>query len=67
MKCWLFLNDKMNVVLEKTQLLALRNVVTTQFYDRYFLPTTKIERFILKMRKRVLSVSYARKTGVTYS
>jgi len=65
LKFLLFLNNIMNVLLgimEKTQQLGLRNIVTIQFYNRYFYSRTKIERFILRLRQRVLSMSYVCKT-----
>jgi len=49
LKLLLFLNDIMIVILgvmEETQRLALRNIVTIQFYNRYFCSRTKTERFI---------------------
>lgn len=58
----LFLYDIMNVILgtiEKTLHLAFRNIVSIQFYYRYFYPGTKIERVILTLRKRVLSFIYS--------
>jgi len=42
-------------MMEKTQRLALRNIVAIQFYNRYFYSKTKIERGLLRLCKRVLS------------
>jgi len=68
LKLLLFLNDIINVLLgiiEKTQRLALSEIVTIQFYNRYFYSRTKIQRVLLRLRKRVLSMSYVCKTETT--
>jgi len=66
----LFLNDIMNVILgimEKTHRLILRNIVTIQFYCMYFYSRTKIERVLLRLRKRVFSMSYTCMTETTHA
>jgi len=60
---FLLVNKIMNVVfgiMEKTQRFALRNIVAIQFYNRYFYSRTKIERVLLRLLKRVLSMSCVR-------
>jgi len=66
---FLFLNDIMNVILskmEKTPRFTITNIVTIQFYNRYFYSKTKIERVLLRLRKRVLSMSHVFKTKTTH-
>lgn len=52
-------------IIEKTPPHSLKNIAKIQFYYRYFYSRTKIVLFILRLRKRVLSMSYVRKTKTT--
>jgi len=62
----LFLNDIILEIMEQTQRLALRNIVTIQFYNSFIYSRTKIDRVLHRLRKRVLSMSYVCKTKTTY-
>jgi len=56
----LFLNDTMNVILDKMEKKRneLPSKILIQFNNRYFYSRTKMERVILRLRKRGLSMSY---------
>ena len=54
-------NEVMNVILgimEKMHRLALRTIVSIQFYNKYFYSETLIEQVLLRLRKRILSMTY---------
>jgi len=64
------LNDIMNItlgIMEKPQGFALKNIVIIQFYYMYIYSKTKIERVLLSLRKRVLSLLYVYKTETTHA
>jgi hypothetical protein len=48
--------------MEKTQYLTLRNIFVFKFYNRYIYSKTKIERILLRLHKRVLSIACVCKT-----
>lgn len=65
-----FINNIINVLLgimKKTQQLALRHIVTIQFYNRCTYSKTKIEQVLLRLSKRGLSMLYVCKTGTTHT